>query len=215
PRTIVLDIGDAAEDDILARMKQKTRYNIRLSGRKEVSVREGTRADVVSFNALLRVTGERDTFGVHAPAYYELAYDLFVPSGRAALLLASHAGIDLAGVMVFALGQTAWYFYGASSNEERQRMPTYAVQWAAIQWARVQGCTVYDLWGVPDTNEESLEADFTDRTDGLWSVYRFKRGFGGELVRRLPAYDYVYNAPLYAAYQGFLRLRARGESGDS
>ncbi len=211
PRTLLLDIGDE-EEAILARMKQKTRYNIRLSAIEGVAVREGTREDLASFNAMMQVTGQRDAFGVHAPAYYERAYDLFAPLGRAALLLASYQGRDLAGVMVFALRGTAWYLYGASTDEERNRMPAYAAQWAAIRWARARGCVAYDLWGVPDADEEALEAGFTARSDGLWGVYRFKRGFGGRLVRWMPAWDRVYSPPAYALYQLYLRLR-RHETG--
>ena len=206
-RTIMLDIADD-EEAILRRMKQKTRYNIRLSARKGVTVRQGTRDDLLAFIAMTRITAERDDFGVHAPAYYEQAYDLFAPAGRAALLIASYEGRDLAGVMVFALGRTAWYFYGASTNEERQRMPTYAVQWAAIQWAKTQGCTTYDLWGVPDADAETLEAQFTERHDGLWGVYRFKRGFGGRLVRQMPAWDCVYSPPIYQLYALYLKYAA-------
>ena len=84
PRTVTLDLT-GTEDDILARMKQKTRYNIRLSAKKDVAVREGSAADVDSFVAMMDVTGERDAFGVHDPAYYHAAYDLFAPDrGRAA-----------------------------------------------------------------------------------------------------------------------------------
>jgi len=108
PRTYMLDIS-GTEEAILARMNQGTRRNIRKSAKYEVAIREGTRADVASFNALMRETGERDAFGVHAPEYYALAYDLFVPRGQAVLLLGSHGGRDLAGVMVFALGGSAWY----------------------------------------------------------------------------------------------------------
>ncbi len=210
-RTIVLDITPAPEE-ILARMKQKTRYNIRLSEKKEVVIRQASAEDVGSFAAMMAITGVRDAFGVHTPGYYRAAYDLFAPTGRAALFIASYAGQDLAGVMVFALGHTAWYFYGASSNEERNRMPTYAAQWAAIQWARERGCALYDLWGVPDEDEATLEAGFSQRDDGLWGVYRTKRGWGGVVIRRMPAWDYVYSRPVYAAYQAYLRLRAGGNS---
>ncbi len=209
PRTIVLDISDD-EEAILGRMKQKTRYNIRLSARKGVTVRIGSAEDVASFTAMMAVTGARDAFGVHAPTYYERAYERFAPSGRAVLLLASYEGRDLAGVMVFALGKTAWYFYGASTDEERQRMPAYSAQWEAIRWARARGCAVYDLWGVPDADEETLEAEFAHRSDGLWGVYRFKRGWGGRLVRQMPAWDYVYSPPIYALYRVYLARRGRG-----
>jgi len=75
-------------------------------------------------------------------------------------------------------------------------MPTYGVQWAAMQWARARGCTVYDLWGIPDADEEILERDFTERRDGLWGVYRFKRGFGGRVVR----YVGLWERPLHPLY---------------
>jgi lipid II:glycine glycyltransferase (peptidoglycan interpeptide bridge formation enzyme) len=80
-------------------------------------------------------------------------------------------------------------------------MPTYAVQWAAMQWAKARGCTTYDLWGVPDFPEAALEKQFTERSDGLWGVYRFKRGFGGELRRTVGSADRVYNKMLYRLYR--------------
>jgi lipid II:glycine glycyltransferase (peptidoglycan interpeptide bridge formation enzyme) len=200
PRTMAIDIsGD--EEAILARMNQGTRRNIRKSAKFEIAIREGKRSDVASFNALMAETGTRDVFGVHVPEYYERAYDLFVPKGRAALILGSYGGQDLAGVMVFALGQRAWYLYGASSDRERQRMASYGVQWAGIQWARRKGATIYDMYGVPDADPETLEAQFETRSDGLWGVYRFKRGWGGTVVRSAGAWDRVYNPLIYAAYR--------------
>jgi lipid II:glycine glycyltransferase (peptidoglycan interpeptide bridge formation enzyme) len=199
-RTLLVDLRPD-EDAILAAMAQKTRYNVRLAGRKDVVVRQGTAADLDSFTHLTALTARRDQFGVHAPAYYRTAHDLFAAAGKVALLLASYQGRDLAGLMVFAAGQRATYLYGASSGEERNRMPTYLLQWEAIRWAKARGCTTYDLWGVPDADEETLEANFTERSDGLWGVYRFKRGFGGQLSRTIGPWDRVYNPPLYALYK--------------
>lgn len=199
PRTLVVDLRPD-EDEILAAMKQKTRYNVRLAGRRGVTVREGTIEDIPAFNALMQATGQRNEFGVHNPAYYHSAFKIFAPE-HAALLLAEYAGQLLAGIMVFATGQKAAYLYGASSEEERQRMPTYLLQWEAMRWAKARGCTEYDLWGVPDAPEETLEADFTERNDGLWGVYRFKRGFGGELKRTVGSADRVYNKLLYRVYR--------------
>jgi lipid II:glycine glycyltransferase (peptidoglycan interpeptide bridge formation enzyme) len=121
--------------------------------------------------------------------------------------MASYGGRDLAGLMVFALGKRAWYFYGASSGEEGNRMPTYGLQWAAIQWARERGCTEYDLWGIPDEDPGTLEAQFQERTDGLWGVYGFKRGFGGDISRAVGAWDYVLNPFLYRLYRLAVRIR--------
>jgi lipid II:glycine glycyltransferase (peptidoglycan interpeptide bridge formation enzyme) len=210
PRTILIDIsGD--EEAILARMNQGTRRKIRQSQKNGIRYYEGTRDDVATFTRLMQTTGERNEFGVHEPGYYQLAYDLFVPRS-AALILAEHEGDPLAGIMVFASGKTAWYFYGASSSVKRNLMATYGVQWAAIQWAKKRGCTVYDLWGIPDEDEATLEAQFEKRDDGLWGVYGFKRGWGGQVVRSAGAWDKVYNPVVYAAYRLALNLRTRGVS---
>ena len=80
-------------------------------------------------------------------------------------------------------------------------MPTYLLQWEALQWAKNKGCKVYDLWGVPDYPENELEDNFLERFDGLWGVYRFKRGFGGQLKRTIGAWDRVYQPLLYKLYQ--------------
>jgi lipid II:glycine glycyltransferase (peptidoglycan interpeptide bridge formation enzyme) len=165
-----------------------------------VVVRQGGQEDIATFNGLMQVTGNRDEFSIHQPEYYRTAFDIFAPE-QAALFLAEYEGQALAAIIVFATGERAAYLYGASSNEERQRMPTYALQWAAMQWAKERGCTTYDLWGVPDYPEETLEEDFTERSDGLWGVYRFKRGFGGELCRTVGAADRVYNKLLYRLYR--------------
>ena len=200
PRTIVIDLR-GTEDEILGRMKQKTRYNIRLSGRKGVSVRAWD--DVDAFYEMIQTTGGRDGFGVHSQEYYQRAYELFVPSESAELLVAEYEGKPLAAVMVFISGNRAWYMYGASNNEERNKMPTYLIQWEAMRWAKERGAELYDLYGVPDHDEEHLEKHFTgtQRNEGLWGVYRFKRGFGGEVKRAAQALDRVYKPLLYALYR--------------
>jgi peptidoglycan pentaglycine glycine transferase (the first glycine) len=110
--------------------------------------------------------------------------------------------------MVFSHGKRAWYLYGASNDEERNRMPAYLLQWEAMRWATQRGCTQYDLWGVPDAGEEDLEAQFERRSDGLWGVYRFKRGFGGVLRRAAPTYEKALNLPLFWLYRIWARQRA-------
>lgn len=200
PRTSqVLSLkGDEAA--ILMEMKQKTRYNIRLAQKKEVQVRVGARPDIKIFYDLACITAARDRFGVHHLEYYQTAYDLFAPD-RCALLIAEFEAGPLAALLVFCQGQQAYYFYGASADQHRNLMATYLIQWAAIRWAKARGCTHYDLWGIPDAPPARLEAEFQQRRDGLWGVYRFKRGFGGEVVRSVGAYDYVYNPVLYRLYR--------------
>lgn len=205
-RTLIVDLSPD-QDEILMRMKSKTRYNIRLAGRKDVTVREGERSDVSAFAQLLEATADRAEFGIHSPRYYEAAYELFVPRDWGRLLLAEVEGESVAGLMIFALPPQSWYFYGASSTAHREKMPTYLLQWEAMRWAKSIGCTTYDLWGVPDKDHQTLEDQFTERSDGLWGVYRFKRGFGGSLKRTVGAWDRVMAPVRYRLYQWALRLR--------
>ena len=223
-RTLVVDL-QGSEEDILAAMKQKTRYNIRLAAKKGVTVSlspvlchakaeaftfpcsDDTSASLWQrFYELMQATGHRDGFGVHTLTYYRRAYELFQPTELAsqhgcALLLAELEGQILAAIMVFGYKQRAWYLYGASSEAHRNLMPTYLLQWEAMRWARARGCTEYDLWGVPDEDEATLEANFETRHDDLWGVYRFKRGFGGQLRRSVGAWERVYIPVLYALYR--------------
>jgi lipid II:glycine glycyltransferase (peptidoglycan interpeptide bridge formation enzyme) len=187
-------------------MKQKTRYNIKLAQKKGVAVR--SIADLEVFHRLMHVTGGRDKFGVHSLAYYRRAYELFHARNSCDLLLAEFEQEPLAALMVFAQGKRAWYLYGASSNEHRDRMPTYLLQWEAMRWARERGCTQYDLWGVPDADENTLEAEFTHRSDGLWGVYRNKRGFGGKLSRAAGPWDRVYSPLAYRLYSWWVSRRS-------
>ncbi|MEZ4866194.1 MAG: peptidoglycan bridge formation glycyltransferase FemA/FemB family protein [Caldilineaceae bacterium] len=204
PSTILLNIS-GTEETILQAMKSKWRYNIRLAQRKGVTVRAATPADLPAINALMQVTGERDGFAVHSAAYYAAAYELLTPE-HAVFLLAEYAGTPLAAIVVAAVGEMAWYLWGASSDRERNRMPNHALQWAGIQWARSRGATCYDFWGIPDAigqlalglrngdgsgvavDELALDLEALPSTD-LWGVYRFKQGFGGKVVRYIGAWD--------------------------
>jgi peptidoglycan pentaglycine glycine transferase (the first glycine) len=209
PRTILVDL-QGSEDDLLARMKPKTRYNIRLAGRHEVTVSPSE--DIAAFAHLMDTTGLRESFAVHSEAYYRAAYAAFVPHRTVELLLASYRGEPISGLMVFAQGSRAWYLYGASSNLHREMMAPHLLQWEAMRWARARGCTEYDLWGIPDAGENELEAQFADRQDGLWGVYRFKRGFGGRVSRSVGAWDRVYNLPLYLLYRFLIARRQRNSA---
>ena len=203
-RTLVIDLS-GEESQILGRMKQKTRYNINLALKKNVVVQPHT--DLTAFYDLMKVTGQRDQFGIHSLEYYQRAFDLFHTHDQCELLLAEFERAPISALIVFRVGNRAWYFYGASSDLHRDRMPNYLLQWEAMRWAKSQGCTEYDLWGVPDEDLDTLEANFALRNDGLWGVYRFKRGFGGELKRSVGSWDRVYNPLLYRAYTLWQKYR--------
>jgi lipid II:glycine glycyltransferase (peptidoglycan interpeptide bridge formation enzyme) len=207
--TIHIDLA-ADEETILSRMKPKWRYNVRLAERKGVTVREGSAADLPAIQKLLEVTGERDSFGVHSADYYARATELFGPAGLMAWLLAEHEGEMLAAIAVFALGQRAWYMWGASGESGRNLMPNHALQWAAMQWAKSRGCRIYDLWGIPDEVGADPDAYVEPESwgeGGLWGVYRFKQGFGGQVVRYTGAWDLPLSGIGYSLYRLALRIR--------
>ena len=213
-RSITLDLRpEAPEETLLAAMKPKTRYNIRLAQRRGVRVRRAvTLDDVRQFYDLMQVTGARDEFGLHSFDYYRRVWELFPDTAAATerpvamLLLADHPDggeAPLAGLLAFAFGDEAIYMYGASADRGREHMPTYLLQWEAMRWARAHGCRRYDFWGIPDAPEaEAPPAEANQNVrQGLWGVYRFKQGFGGQEVEYLGAWDFVYRPWIYALYR--------------
>lgn len=203
--TITVDLTRPA-DDLLASMNQSTRRKVRTAEKKGVTVRPAGIDDIPTLYDLYRVTGARDGFLIRPLDYYRDAWGTFMQAGLAQAFLAEAEDRPIAHVILLHFGHKCWYFYGASSNEARERMPNYALQWTAMQWAQAQGYPVYDFWGAPDTFEES---------DRLWGVYRFKRGFGGVITRHIGAWDYAPYPPLYRAYTvlmprllGLMRKRA-------
>ncbi|MCB9456697.1 MAG: peptidoglycan bridge formation glycyltransferase FemA/FemB family protein [Anaerolineaceae bacterium] len=188
--TVTLDLTQD-EDALLAAMSQNTRRKVRTAEKKGVTVRAGTVADLPILYDLYRVTGERDHFLIRPAAYYEQAWRAFMEAGLAQPLIAEFEGKPIAHVILFHFGRKCWYFYGASSNEERERMPNYLLQWEAMRWAQAQGYATYDMWGAPDVFDES---------DTMWGVFQFKRGFRGTVTRHIGAWDYVPFPSLYWGY---------------
>ena len=110
------------------------------------------------------------------------------------LLLAEHPeeAAPVAGLFLMRYGETAWYFYGASSERQRRDMPNYLLQWEAMRWAQAQGCTRYDWWGAP-TNPD-------DENDSMQGVWGFKQGFGAVLQEHVGAWDYPVQPLLHKVY---------------
>ncbi|MDX2163291.1 MAG: peptidoglycan bridge formation glycyltransferase FemA/FemB family protein [bacterium] len=188
--TLVIDLARST-DQLLAAMSQNTRRKVRAAEREGVTIRVGSAADLPLLYDLYRVTGERDHFLIRPFSYYELAWKTFMEAGLAHPLIAEKDGVPIAMVILFHFGATCWYFYGASSNQHRDAMPNYLLQWHAMQWAKAHGYTLYDLWGAPNTFDE---------TDSMWGVFMFKQGFRGQVVRHIGAWDYAPYPPLYALY---------------
>jgi len=187
-RTIAVDLTPD-ERTIALRQKPKWRYNAGLAARKGVTVRVATGMDDLQhWYELMQITSQRDCFAVHTLGYYQHAWKVFGETNQARLLLAEHEGKLLAGIFVTLVGREAIYLYGASSNEGRHLMPNHLLQWEAMRWARAQGATLYDLWGV---------AESEDPNEPLAGVYRFKRGWGGKMIRYIGSFDYVYSPLTY------------------
>jgi lipid II:glycine glycyltransferase (peptidoglycan interpeptide bridge formation enzyme) len=183
------------QDVLLARMKQKTRYNIRLAQRKDIRIRVGDCSELGMLFRMYAETANRDKFVIRDEAYYLALWGLFLQAGMAESLIAEASGEPAAALMVFRFGKRAWYLYGMSRPIYREWMPNYLLQWEAMLRAKAAGCETYDLWGAPDVFNED---------DPLWGVYRFKEGFGGEIVRTIGAWDLPIRPVLYRFYMRVL-----------
>jgi lipid II:glycine glycyltransferase (peptidoglycan interpeptide bridge formation enzyme) len=219
PSTVVLDLT-AGEEQLLAAMKSKTRYNIRLAAKKGVEVsivssrfggpggsvaeHEDLEAALREWYGLYEQTARRDRITLHSQSYYRSLFSLAGSYGEGApqlyLLSARHEGQLLAGIIVAVKEQGAWYLYGASSDRKRNLMPSYALQWRSIQLARERGCGFYDLFGIPPSD---------DPQHPMHGLFRFKTGFGGRVVNRLGCYDVALRPLLYRLYRGAEHLRSR------
>ncbi|WP_054520944.1 lipid II:glycine glycyltransferase FemX [Thermanaerothrix daxensis] len=188
--TFILSL-DGEEEAWLRRMKQKTRYNIRLAQRKGVLVRRALPEDLSVLYRMYAETSVRDGFVIRPEAYYRQVWETFMQTGMAEPLLAEVEGVPVAGLVMFVFARRAWYFYGMSRELHRDKMPNYLLQWEAMRLARARGCRLYDLWGAPDEFNED---------DPMWGVFRFKQGLGGEVVRWIGAWDLPVRRQWYTLY---------------
>jgi lipid II:glycine glycyltransferase (peptidoglycan interpeptide bridge formation enzyme) len=189
------------EKMLLSQMKEKWRYNIRLAGRKGVVVRQGTtREDLDAYYRIYQVTSERDKFHINQESHYEDVLRLFGKDEHAALLLAEYEGKPIAGIILLVAGPWCYYMYGASSNEYREKMPNYLLQWTGIQWAKAHGCHYYNFRGIPEILEEGQE---------MYGIYLFKRGFGGGAIHALATHDLPYRPLTYLVYRSLLDIKHR------
>ncbi|MBQ8003615.1 MAG: peptidoglycan bridge formation glycyltransferase FemA/FemB family protein [Oscillospiraceae bacterium] len=181
-----LDVTGKSTEELMASFHSKTRYNIRVAERKGVEVKIcGTEA-VGDFSDMMLETGVRDGFVVRNREYFE---NMLKNLGESCRLYMAYSGdIPIAGTLAIHYGDKVWYLYGASSNKYRNFMPNYLLQWSMIQWAVELGCNIYDFRGVSgDLSEDNP----------LYGLYRFKKGFNGDLVEFTGEYDYIFNKPVH------------------
>lgn len=188
--TVVMDLS-LDEDVLLSRMKQKTRYNIRLAERKGVQIRIGGLDDIPLLYKMYVETSLRDGFVIRDEKYYQVVWNTFFSSQLAEPLIASYNGEDIAALLLFFFNNKAWYLYGMSRMAHREKMPNYLLQWSAIKRAKQHGCEIYDLWGAPTS---------LDNMDPLIGVYRFKEGLGGLVERHIGAWDFPVKPQVYQLF---------------
>ncbi len=191
-----LNIKGKTEEELLMSFHHKTRYNIRLAARKGVEVKVASREDIPEFYRVYRETSIRDRFVPRVMEYFERMYDCIGP-GHLRIFLAYYNGRVIAGTIAILYGKKCWYLYGGSSNEHRNVMPNYLLQWEMIKWALENGCEIYDFRGVSGDMDEN---------NPLYGLYRFKKGFNGELVELVGELDYVFNPFVYFAVEKGMKL---------
>ena len=171
PRTTyIIDLTKDLEG-LLMSFEEKTRYNIRLSEKKGVTVREdSTVAGIDVFYKMYQETSKRDTFLIHPRSYYMKLKETLVDRGMANVFIAEYQGKPVASLFAFRFGDRIWYMYGASINEYRNVMPNHALHWYLVKWAKEKGYKVYDLWGIPSAPSEKHP---------LYGVYRLRRDLTG------------------------------------
>lgn len=217
--TVLIDLRPS-EEELLMRMKQKTRYNVRLAEKKGVVLRVGKREDLRMLYQMYAETSVRDGFVIRDEGYYRTVWELFMADREWSMvdgplslpvaepLLAEVGGEPVAAIFVFYFAGRAYYVYGMSRDAHREKMPTYLLQREAMKRAKARGCTAYDLWGAPEAFDES---------DSMWGVYRFKEGLGGKVVRTLGAWDFAPNPFWYKLYSEIIprlldAMRSRGQA---
>ena len=181
-----LYLNGRSEEEVMADFHQKWRYNIRLAVKKGVEIRLCGKEMIPEFTRIMVETGVRDHFATRPASYFAAMLDNLGDKCR--LYMAFHEGQPIAGTLAILYGDKVWYLYGASSNEHRNLMPNYLLQWNMIQWAIENNCRVYDFRGVSgDLSEDNPH----------YGLYRFKKGFGGDFTEFVGEYDFVQNKLSY------------------
>ena len=177
-----LYINNRTEEELFANFHSKTRYNIRVAQKHGVEVKICSKEHLDDFIRIMRVTGERDKFNIRPKNYFVRMLDSLGDNVR--LYMAFYQGKAIAGAITTNYAGQTCYVYGASDNNHRNVMPNYLVQWEMIKWAVETGCYVYDFQGV--------SGDVSDPTNPLYGLYRFKKGFNGQLDELAGEFDLVF-----------------------
>jgi peptidoglycan pentaglycine glycine transferase (the first glycine) len=208
PREIlILDISKS-EEEILAGMKQKTRYNVKLAQKKEVKIYDSREEKYIQeFLRLVKVTSQRDKITSHPESYYRKMFEE-IPDNILKLYVAEFEGEIIAANLVLFFGGTATYMHGASDNENRNLMAPYLLQWQQIVDAKKAGCTQYDFGGVkiqPHPSPLLIKA----RGNSWSGITKFKTGFAPDVqpIQFPGSYDIMLRLGKYNLYRALQKLK--------
>ena len=197
--TFQVNLKPSAEE-VLKRMKSKTRYNIRVSQRHDVKVvRDNSKKAFENYLNLMWETTQRQGFYAHAKKYHQLLWETFKDTDIYHLFLARYKNQTLATYVFFVFNNVLYYPYGASSREHRKVMAPHALFWEAIKFGKEKSCRTFDVWGNLGPEPSPKHPWF--------GVHRFKAGFGGQLMESIGAYDLIINPQLYQLYKAANKLR--------
>lgn len=200
--TVQIDLKQDLET-ILANMKQKTRYNIRLAERRNVIVREGSPQDLSIFYSLLTMTSDRQEFKAYSLEYFERMQSILGEAGCFKVFIAEYDREPVSALLAIAFGNRVHYKKGAWSGRYGKHRPNELMHWTAIQWAKEQGYHYYDFDGIDRQVAEALLEDDSLPADKTETVSRFKIGFGGEVVLVPSTFVWSYVPFLQKMYCNF------------
>lgn len=199
--TSVIDLC-LSEEELLARISSKTRYNIRLSQKHRVIVREDNSPQTFKqYLKLLLETTKRQGFYAHNEKFHQTQWRLLKQAGIPHLLVAKYENQYLAAFLLFVFKNTLYYPYGASTREHKELMAPTLLMWEAIRFGKRMGLKKFDLWGDIEPNPPPGHP--------YYGFHRFKEGFSPKLVEFIGTYDLVINPLLYQIYKlsDFLRWK--------
>ena len=197
--TVLIDLTQDI-DQIMANMSAKTRYNVRLSQRKGITVREGTAQDLNTYYRILVETGRRQNFSPYPKHYFTEMWRILSPHGHIKLFLAELEGDVVAAQLTVPFGDTVINKLSVWSGQHGNCRPNEAIQMAVIVWAKSQGYHYYDLEGIKPSAARVVLGGVPLPANLKQTVTSFKLGFGGEVTLFPEAYDTVTNPLLRWAY---------------
>lgn len=195
PREILLMDIRPSEAELLAKMKPKTRYNVRLAERHGVKIRFSRRTeDMEQFIECIYATTNRKAIRPHLKKYYRNFFTVFSKE-QCIVAIAEHEGKVLAANLLVFFEDTAYYLHGGSSDVGRHVMAPFLLQWKSIEEAKKRGMYQYNFGGVSLQGKNMNEA---------WAgITRFKQGFTPTtpLITFPGAYDIIVSPFSYRLYR--------------